>query len=250
MAGRKQVRRLNIDRRRAVSLLYPIAAFLRAGGLTKAESLAMFSSALEEELKRNKGRQMERIGNPKLYADIVAAWTRGKRFVDTTGRPRVLRFSGETSFSALVRSANPATKPRTVLSVLKRYGNVRELKDGRLELVSPFFFTSSDKSMAFEPMAYFLSDASATLSRILKRQKHSRSPELFWRKVDSICVSEAIARKFTIFSRERCLQFLEELDDWLEAHSSGAQYGKREGRRVGLGLFSIYSDFEPRNPIP
>jgi hypothetical protein len=126
------------------------------------------------------------------------------------------------------------------------------LKDGRLQLTRPFFFTSSEKSMAFEPMAYFLSDASATLSRILKRRHrrhHSRTPELFWRKVESTCVSEAVAKKFTIFTTERCLLFLEELDDWLQAHSPGETNGKRKGRRVGLGLFSIYSDLEPPIPI-
>jgi hypothetical protein len=249
MVRRTRRRRTTIDRRRAESLLYPIAAFLHAGGLTAAESLAIFSSALDGVLKGRKGRQMEHIGHPTLYADIVAAWTRGKHFVDTTGRPRALRFSGKTGFSALVRRASPKTNPRTALSVLKRYGNVRELKDGRLELTRPFFFTSSWKTMAFEPMAYFLSDASATLSRILRRQRRSRSPELFWRKVESICMSEAVAKKFTIFARERCLLFLEELDDWLQAHSSPGTSQSSKGRRVGMGLFSIYSDLEPQIPI-
>jgi hypothetical protein len=248
MVGSEQLRKTTIDRKRAHSLLYPIAAFLHAGGLTKQKSLAVLSLAIDEIVKGDRDRQMEHIGHPTPYADVVAAWMRRKQFVDSSGRPRILPLSGPNGFAALVQKVSPGTKARTVLSVLMRYRNVRRAKDGRYELVRPFFYTNSDKTTAFEPIAYFLSDASATLSQILKRQQHIRYPERFWRKVESIDVSEAIARKFAAFARERSLLFLEELDDWLEAHRAAATNGVRKRRRVGLGLFSIYSGPEVATP--
>ena len=62
--------------------------------------------------------------------------------------------------------------------------------------------------------------------------------------MESFYVSDAIAKKFAAFARERSFLFLEELDDWLEAHRIAPTDGIRKRRRVGLGLFSIYSDYE------
>src|SRR6185437_11169025 len=112
------------------------------------------------------------------------------------------------------------------------------------ELVRPFFFASSETKMAFEPVAFFLNDASATLTRILRRRRDARTPELFWRKVESASISDADADKFNTFARERSMLFLEELDDWLEAHARQVKSRKPSSRRVGLGLFSIYSEPE------
>jgi hypothetical protein len=191
---------------------------------------------------------MEHIGHPTPYADVVAAWVRRKQYLDSSGRPRILPLSGPSGFAALVQKVSPGTKARTVLSVLMRYRNIRRVKDGKYELVKPFFYANSDKTTAFEPIAYFLSDASATLSQILKRKQRVRHPERFWRKVESIYLSEAIARKFAAFARERSLLFLEELDDWLEAHRRATTNSTRKRRRVGLGLFSIYSTPESAAP--
>jgi len=237
-----------MDAKRAASLLYPIAAFLHKGGLSKAESLNCFEAAMEKAVSSKRVKGMVYIGHPTCYADTVANWIRDKKYLDATGRPRVLRFTGKLGFAALVRQTSRATNPRTVLSVLKRYGNVRELRDGKLELIRPFFVAGKEEDIAFEPTAYFLSDASVTLQRMLKRQQYSRGPQPFWRKVESIHISEAMAKKFTLFARERSLLFLQELDDWLDAHAAELTRGKDKSHRVGLGLFSIYSDLEPPTP--
>jgi hypothetical protein len=241
-------RRTAIDRRRAKSLLNPIAAFLHAGGFTKREALAVFSSVLDSLQKDRTNRRMEHIGHPTSYADVIAAWSRDRRYVDASGRPRALSLAGRNGFTTLVRSVSPQTTAKTALSVLVRYRNVRRLKDGRYSLVNPFFYTNSDRATAFEPIAFFLSDASATLSKILKRREQTIQPERFWRKVESFYVSDAIARKFAAFARERSFLFLEELDDWLEAHRDTPTSRARKRRRVGLGLFSIYSDYESASP--
>ncbi len=233
-----------IDRKRAASLLYPIAAFLRAGGLSKRQSLNSFGAAFENSLNAKTPRQMEHIGHPTKYADIIMLWTRDKEFLDRTGRPRALSLTGRSAFAKLVQKANCGIDARTALSVLVGYGNVRRNRLGQYELVRPFFFASSHTKMAFEPLAFFLSDASSTLSKILRRRQGSRRPELFWRKVESTLISDADAEKFNTFARERSLLFLEELDDWLEAHTRESKKANGKTRRVGLGLFSIYSDPE------
>ena len=232
-----------IESKRVASLLYPIAAFLHAGGVTKEEALRTFGSMFTTVSTVRIGRKMEHIGHPTHYADIIAMWVRSNRYLDAKGWPRSLRLAGPSGFSSLVKSASPQTDPKKVLSVLMRYGNVRRNRVGAYELVRPYFYTSGPKAMAYEPVAYFLSDASATLGKILRRTKQWRGPDLFWQKTENKWISEASAKDFNVFAKERSLVFLEELDDWLEAHSVRNRDRTRQ-RRVGLGIFSIYSDHE------
>lgn len=241
-------RKTRIGSKRAESLLFPIAAFLTAGGLSKVIAQKSFAAALAQAQKVA-GRRIEHIGHPTHYADIVGRWAHDPRFVDAKGHPRQLQMDGKDGLKALIRSVDPSLNPRSVLTVLTRYGNVRRTRAKRYTLIRPFFFTSSQSSVAFEPMAYFLSDASSTLSRILKRNRASRGPELFWRKVETKGLSESAAIEFIQFVAARSLVFLEEIDDWLEARrSSGVSKDKDQFRRVGLGLFSIYSN--PELPAP
>lgn len=244
--SRVKTQKTGIDLQRATRLLYPLAAFLRAGGLGEREAQASFAAAFQKAMKTPSARRFDHIGHPTRYADIVARWARDRRFLDRSGRPRLLSLRGKHGFSALVRDASPNSDSGAVLAVFLRYGNVRKTKTGLYELVRPFFFSSREKSMAFEPMAYFLSDASTTLGRILRRSNRARYPEVFWRKVETDHLSDSHAEQFIEFLRDRSLTFLEEIDDWLEAHrTSRKRPGTRSRvRRAGLGLFTIYSDPE------
>ncbi len=244
VTSRDHRRMTTIDSKRAESLLYPIAAFFRAGGLSKKQLLSCLAAAFDASLSEKSGRQMEHIGHPIRYADIVTLWTRDKAFLDRSGIPRSLQFHGSTGFTGLVRRVDAGINPRDALNVLVSYGNVRQARHGKYELARPFFFASNRTKMAFEPLAFFLNDASATLSRILRRRRNSRTPELFWRKVESDSISDADAKRFNAFASERSLLFLEELDDWLGAHSQPSTGASKKNRRVGLGMFSIYSDRE------
>jgi Family of unknown function (DUF6502) len=246
MNNRGHSQRTPTDRMKAEALLFPLAAFLCAGGWSKKDAERSFSRAFDYSLDKQGARQLKHIGNPTPYADIVALWMRDRRFIDRSGRSRPLALQGKTSFTTLVRSASPRVDPQVALSVLTHFRNVRRTTDGKYNLVSPFFLASSAKSMAFEPMVYFLSDASDTLGRILKRKEQSRGPDLFWRKAEHSNLSEAGARRFLAFSKERSLAFVNEIDEWLEAHRRfGKQASKRyRSRRVGLGVFSIFSSPE------
>jgi hypothetical protein len=229
-----------ISARRAEALLFPIAAFLRAGGLSKKSAISRLAAAYERSQSLEGARRIEHIGHPMLYADIVALWSHNARFLDNLGRPRPLALEGKDELRALIRKVDPKSDPHYVIRVLTRFGNVRRGRNGRYYLVKPLFFTSTSNTVAFEPVAYFLSDASLTLGRILRRTRRTRGPELFWRKVECSGISAKNARRFVAFVRERGQDFLEEIDDWLEARA-GRGRNMKGSRRIGLGLFSIDS---------
>lgn len=250
MNSHTRSRRTVINRNQAISLLYPIAAFFNSGGMSKAQSLTALNVATEDVRRRHGRRELEHIGAPTCYSELIARWTRERKYLDSRGRPRPLPLSGTNGFAALAKSAGTRRDPKKLLSVLIRYRNVRRLSDGRIQLVSPLFRASAGSKMAFEPIAYFLNDATSTLTYTLKNASRSAKPDLFWRTVESIQLSKANAKKFTEFAKERSLLFLEEMDDWLQAHATAKSRGSKKQLRVGLGLFSIYSagaEISPRH---
>jgi hypothetical protein len=230
-----------INGKQAISLLYPIAAFFSSGGMTRAQSLTALGAAFDHIDRPNGRRPLEHIGTSTCYLDLIATWSRERKFLDSRGRPRPLPISGPNGFTALVRSTGTRQDPKELLGVLLRYRNVRRLRDGRVQLVSPLFRASAGSRIAFEPIAHFLSDASSTLTHILKNAAGSTSPALFWRTVKSDHVSRTNAVKFMEFAKERSLLFLDELEDWLQAHGRSKARSRRQ-HRVGLGLFSIYTN--------
>ena len=243
MSQRAGKKRTYIDRLRAEALLFPIAAFLYTGGWSKNDAAQSFSRAFERSRKNQGARQLRHIGDPTPYADIVALWLRGPAFIDRSGRARPLPLHGPASFTTLVRKASPGTDPQVALSVLTHFRNVRRTRGGQYKLISPFFLTCSSKSLAFEPMAYFLSDASDTLGRILRRKQQSRMSDIFWRKAENLNLTEATAKQYLAFSKNRTLAFVNEIDEWLEAHQRRplTLSKRRKCRRVGIGVFSIFS---------
>lgn len=234
-------RKTFIRENQAVSLLYPIAAFLHSGGMSKAQSLAALTAAIDKVNKPRGKRDLEHIGTPTRYADMIATWISEPKFLDSRGRPRSLPLTGANGFAALARCAGAGRDPKGALSVLMRYRNVRRLSNGKFQLVSPFFRASAGSKMAFEPIVYFLNDATSTLTQTLKTTGAQTGPDSFWRKVDSTQISKGNAERYFEFAKERSLIFLEELNDWLRAHASTRYRREKKQLRVGLGLFSIYS---------
>ena len=240
MSAQNKRRKTIITRDQATSLLYPIAAFFDRAGLSRSQSLAALTAALDD-VRGPAGKRLEHIGIPTYYADVIGTWTRDRRFMDSRGRPRTLTLSGANGFAALAKSACVTQDPKALLSVLIRYKNVRRLNNGSYQLVSPFFRATSDSKVAFEPVAYFLSDVTSALTHMLKNSSSRPKAHHFWRTVESVRISPRNAKKFAALARERSLIFLEELDDWLLAHSDATYRGVDKLQRVGLGLFSIHS---------
>lgn len=83
----------------------------------------------------------------------------------------------------------------------------------------------------------FLTDITGNLERIVRHP--NEKPHVFWRMVENPSLSAPKAKEFIAFVEERSLMFLEELDDWLAARAT-ARGGSL--KRVGLGLYTIYSD--------
>lgn len=220
------------------ALLVPTLALLRSSGFSESAACALFLRAWKRAEQFKEHKNVQAIDPNSGYAEIVARWSRDRRFLQPDGSPRLLTMQGRAGIRVLIRSVSPSADAREVLSVLCRFGTVRHVGQGRYKLIWPFFSVASTSNFAFEPSANFLADASATVMAMLERRREPLGTGPFWRVADSTCVPEEHIEDFYAFLRRRSLPFLEEIDDWLQSHSASARPRKR-GIRMGLGLFSI-----------
>jgi hypothetical protein len=222
----------------ALELVFPVLAFLQASGMSMKRAEVTFHKAWNRALRVKHSVSISNLQDANDYAEVVGLWTKHPDYVDTKGIPRKLTYRGKRGFHKLVQRASQKLAPADALAVLTKYGNVEKTKAGTLSLVRPFFHVRSTDNLAFEPSARFLSAASATVANVLgKQQSYGGLPRLFWRTADTDKLPASAIPSYMDFARSRSLIFLQEIDEWLQAHVTTLSKGKC--RRVGLGLFSI-----------
>ncbi len=224
----------------AADLLRPVVAFLHASGMKREGINRAFRSVHAEAAKSRTRVPVRRLDGVGMYAEIVGNWTKNPDFLDATGRPRLLGYSGRRSFTTLVAMTDKSARPKEVLATLYRYGNVaRERR--KLRLLRPFFHVRSTNGLAYEPSAHFLADASATVHQLLKSSAlKNEAPQLFWRTAYTSDLPVGMTSAYIEFARKQSLLFLQQIDDWLQAHAK-PRLASAKTRRVGVGLFSICS---------
>jgi hypothetical protein len=121
------------NRQRRESVLFPLAMLLGVDGLGQKKAEASFPSAYRKALA-TRDLKIQHIGHPTRYADVVALWKKDSRFITRTGYPRLLGASGKNNFATIIREVMPKSKPRDVLAVFLRYGNVRRATQGDMRL--------------------------------------------------------------------------------------------------------------------
>ena len=227
-----------INQQAARRLLSPTLNFLVASGLDYAGARDALEAAWIKASKSHSQVKISTVSSAEAYRKIVSTWTTNFEYLDTEGYPQVLPIQGKRSFTALVREVNKDLSVPVVIDELRGLGNLRRMPGQRLKLLKKFFHVSSDSAMAFEPHFEFLEHASVTVSSLLSRhKKKGADAENFWRTVEEIDLPEEHFDAYLAFIRHRSLLFLQEIDEWLRAHSP-----KRRGAsprvRAGLGLFT------------
>jgi hypothetical protein len=111
------------------------------GRPTNISRVAVMTGLTRKEVRRIR----EKIGNGDQsvvvratpLSEILHRWHADSEFLDETGRPAVLPFTGASgSFSNLVKRFGGDIPPGAMRTELKRVGAVRESKGGYLEVVS------------------------------------------------------------------------------------------------------------------
>ena len=226
-------------------LLVPIVEFLQRSGVTQPKLLAEWQSAIQHCGRARKGVKVVHIGYEELGLTLVSRWLRDPHFLNRAGRPDDLPVRGKRSIAALMKVCAIHLPAADVLRTLVRFGTVRKIAPNRYRLIQKSVNFSVPEYVPFEPNFQFLVDAvrASTWGSGIGR----RTPRLFWQNVASDNVPAKYSSEFLRFVKTRGLSFLQEINDWLEAHetspgtNSPVRKQKKSARRLGIGLFGVCS---------
>lgn len=177
-------------------------------------------------------------------ARVIASWRREREFLDHEGWSAALVISGETgSFASLVRRFSGDMPARAILDELERVGAVRQLDDGRVELVTPAYIPRTSET---DKLHILGTDVSYLIATIDHNVRPDRAEPRFQRKVAYDNLPDQALPEFRTLSAQKAQALLERLDEWLSRHDRDTQPAVAgTGRnRAGIGIYYFEEPYE------
>jgi hypothetical protein len=168
-------------------------------------------------------------------------WHKDSSFIDARGEPRILPREGdEHSFQELVRRYGGDVPPGALLAELTRTGAVVETEDEKLKVTTRYFLPRGSADLFVNAVSFSLENLAHTTSQnVIYANKGTSS--LLERYVWSDRIDQESAEKFQVIAREKSMDLLEFLDDWIAANESP----EPTGAKIGLGLYIIDRPSDP-----
>ena len=181
---------------------------------------------------------------------VITGWVRDPDFGDGKGHPHPLPMEGKrASFSTLVKRYSGDIPVRAMVDELLRAGAVKQLKDGRICLLSRGYIPQKGPVEKLQILGSDTADLIATIDHNL-HQKPAKPR--FQRKVMYDNVPVEAAREFQTLAAAQGQELLEAIDRWLAHRDRDVNpASKGTGRvRVGLGIYHFEEqlDFDRKNP--
>jgi hypothetical protein len=168
-------------------------------------------------------------------ARVLQLWHSDSRFLDDRGRPTDLPVLGEgVTFAALVKAAGRDVPPGAVRAELVDAGALVETETGLLRAVSRHFVPADVGEDLILGLTHFVMPVLAGVER---NTDGTRRPPFLQRLSYSDALSPSALEQFRALSRERAIEFVQSVDDWLLANESDPAVRPTARRRVGLGVF-------------
>lgn len=168
-------------------------------------------------------------------ARVLQLWHSDPRFLDDRGIPIDLPMFGEgVTFAALVKAAGRDVPPGAVRAELADAGALVETATGLLRAVSRHFVPADVGEDLILGLTHFVMPVLAGVER---NTDGTRRPPFLQRLSYSDALSPSALEQFRAMSRERAIEFVQSVDDWLLAHELDPAVRPTARRRVGLGVF-------------
>jgi hypothetical protein len=222
--------------------------FAISGRKQSVARVAVLTGLTRKEVQRLHGlprpHERETAERYNRAARVIAGWRREREFLDPEGRPAPLATSGETgSFASLVRRFSGDMPARAVLDELKRIGAVRQLDDGRVELICRAYIPRTSET---DKLHILGTDVSYLITTIDHNVQSDRAEPRFQRKVAYDNLPDRALPEFRKLSAQKAQALLEHLDKWLSRHDRDTRPGvPGTGRnRAGIGIYYFEEPYE------
>ncbi|OGW49004.1 MAG: hypothetical protein A2V62_05890 [Nitrospirae bacterium RBG_19FT_COMBO_58_9] len=177
---------------------------------------------------------------------VITGWVRDPDFGDGKGHPHPLRMEGSrASFSELVKRYSGDIPIRAMLDELLRTGAIKQLKDGRICLLSRGYIPQKG---VVEKLRVLGTDTADLISTIDHNVNENPSKPRFQRKVMYDNVPVEAAKEFQVLAAAHGQELLETLDRWLSHRDRDVNpSSKGTGQvRVGLGVYQFEEDVDSK----
>ncbi len=179
-------------------------------------------------------------------SDVMHRWHSESEFLDRSGSPKVLPFSGETgTFSALVKKFGGDIPAGAMRTELKRIGAIDEHEDGSLEIVKR---SVAPDGLDEKMLVSLLHGAYPMLSTIAHNLDPNRSSETW----PQITASTKFVRKSDMgrirrISEDRLNDIAESFDDLFMAYETLHESESSDGNQnlVAVGAFYFEESGSP-----
>ena len=181
---------------------------------------------------------------------VITGWVRDPDFGDGKGHPHPLRMEGKrASFSTLVKRYSGDIPVRAMVDELLRVGAVKQLKDGRICLLSRGYIPQKGPVEKLQVLGSDTADLIMTIDHNLYQKP---TKPRFQRKVMYDNVSVEAAREFQTLAAAQGQELLESIDRWLSHRDRDVNpASKGTGRvRVGIGIYHFEEQLDSDRKSP
>lgn len=218
--------------------------FGKRGRPTNVSRTAVITGLSRREIRRQRQLLKEAPEPLSCYVTkaclVLAAWHLDPDFVDSTGKPAVLKPSGaKKSFESLVAKCGGSdVRPATLLKELLSAGAVKQRRDGRIQALMRDYLPHSVDEQLIRLWGTVIADVAQTYAHNITRP--ARTPARFERAAVSDRIrASALPGFLELLSREG-QDFLERIDRWLTEHEThDSDPSDAPAVRLGVGLYQI-----------
>lgn len=212
------------------------------GRPTNISRVAVMTGLTRKEVRRlrdkiAKGENEVSVKTTPL-ADVLHHWHAQIEFIDSTGDPRILPFSGESvSFASLVKQFGGDIPPGAMRTEMKRVGAVSEDSDGNLTITDRAILPSEDHEILVTQLVH----AVYPLLSNIEHNTNPDEPEGSWasRVAYTQILRSREKGRLRRVTKDRIVEFAESIDDIFMAYESmqPAEYVNEEKEAIAVGVF-------------
>ena len=178
---------------------------------------------------------------PNRAIRVIGGWLSDSDYLDDGNEPKVLPIKNEDiSFETLVNRYSGGISARAILDEMIRTGAVQKMDSETVKLLHHGFIPHDDDEEMIKILMSHVADLLSTgIHNITEKEKEPR----FQRRVDYVDMPEDVVKEFEELSREKSMELLLELNEWLANKKKQTKLltGVRRSR-VGLGIYYFNND--------
>ena len=178
--------------------------------------------------------------------EVLHRWHAESEFLDSTGRPSVLPFNGDTgSFSSLVRRFGGDIPPGAMKTELKRVGAIEEEAKGRLRVIKRSFRPEGDHNVLVSHLVHSIYPLISTLAHNTNAER--QEPTWTQRTVFTQSVRESDKLRLRRISADRIIEFAESLDDLFMAYETLHENDQSTDDKITMAIGVFYFEETERD---